>query len=494
MANVTFIHPDSESLGVEYLMALLLREGHETNLIIYQAEDISVGKRAKKINVEKITEEVLKTQPHILAFSCMTDKYQFQITLCKVLKNRMPNAITIFGGIHPTAVPERVLSNVEVDCVAIGEAEKSFLEFLSKCSFDNKVILPTEPVKGIIFKKEGNVVGKLEEGVLMDLNTLPLPYKDPFYQSLSDFSQPYWIMASRGCPYSCSYCFNSYFRNLRGKSLIRQRTVDNVIQELAWAKNRFSPTYIAFLDDCFVYKKQWVLEFCERYRNEINLPFACTSIPQYVDKERSTALRDAGCFSIQIGVQSTDKEICRDILHRKFGNDSVAESMRILREAGILIQVDHMIGVPGDTLKSQEESLMFYNRNRPDRISVFWLTYYPQTPIVEIARQKGILTESDIASINEGERKNSGSVYSGGSMKNPKYFYGIALLMNYLPLLPKWLISFMVRTSLYKVLSIKNYYWSAFIPRALIGYINKNDLIFRSKFKRFIRKRIRNTS
>jgi uncharacterized Fe-S cluster-containing radical SAM superfamily protein len=340
----------------------------------------------------------------------------------------------------------------------------------------------------MIYKKGSDLIGSCEEGELPDLDTLPFPHKRPFYDSLKAFSYEYGAMTSRGCPYRCSYCFNSYLFKMRGKSIIRQRSVNNVISELLWAEKEYAPKRIVFHDDSFTTNNDWILEFCKRYEKEINLPYSCIAIPQYLNREKVEALRASGCVHIQIGVQSLQKEICKNILHRNSNNAKTAEVINMLRDAGIIVHVDHMLGIPDDTLGAQEESILFYNENRPNIISVFWLTYYPQTPIIEISKQKGILSESDINSINEGAIQSKGSLHSGGSMKDPSLYYGTALLLHYIPLLPKFLVRFLVRTKLYKLFSTKSYFLSTALPRFILCIINKNDFRDRSVIVRFVYK------
>lgn len=488
MTKITFVYPDFESLGVEYLMAICRNDGHKVDFVYYQAEDTFLGRIGKTIPFQQIAKKIADTQPHIVAFSCVTDNYQFQLRCAKDLKEIMPNVITIFGGVHPTAVPDKILQNAEVDCVAVGEAEKSFSDFLKEGKSDDTFILPDKPIKGIVYKKEGKLVGKFEEGPLVDLDTLPFPYKTPFFLSLKGSSREYRIMASRGCPYSCSYCFNSFYHKLRGKSIFRQRTVDNVIDELIWAKSLYPLKYILFIDDSFTTNSEWIFEFCKRYKKEIGIPFACVSIPHYITRKKAEVLSSAGCIHVEIGIQSLSEEICSEILHRKSSNTKIAEVISILKDVGIMVQVDHMLGIPGDTLKLHEESAIFYNKYRPNIITTFWLNYYPKTSIVEIAKQRGVLTERDISNIEGGKRLTRESCLTGGSMSNPKPYYSISLLLNYLPILPKFLVSFLVCSRLYRIFRVKNFFISAAIPRFIHSIFNPKDFRGRGHIIRFVDK------
>ena len=122
MLKITFLYPDFESLGVGYLMSVCRQSGYEVDFVYYQVEDPYIYKTKKNINYEKIAQRTAATKPQIVAFSCVTDNYQYQLHCAKAIKKIMPDVITIFGGIHPTSVPERVIKKHEVDCVAVGEA------------------------------------------------------------------------------------------------------------------------------------------------------------------------------------------------------------------------------------------------------------------------------------------------------------------------------------------------------------------------------------
>ncbi len=488
MLKITFAYPDFESLGVEYLMAVCLEDGHQVDFVYYDAEDPYLGRKKKRVSFEQVAQRIADTQPDVVAFSCVTDNFQYQLRCATALKQLLPDVTTVFGGVHPTAVPEKVLHHDEVDCVAIGEAELSFSQFLRLGTRDDGFVMPDRPVKGIVYKKNGTLVGEFEEGDLPELDGIPFAHKAPFFSSLKEFSSIYRIITSRGCPYSCSYCFNSYVRSLRGRSIVRQRSVDNVIDELRQAKDRYDLKFMWFDDDAFTTNSNWILEFCDRYKTEIGLPFTCAANPHYMNAKVVEALRSAGCVNVQIGIQSTSEELCSEILHRKSSNERIAQAITYLRAAGIMVQVDHMLGIPTATLDMEEASLLFYNRYRPNLITIYWLTYYPKIPILETAREMGILTEDDIENIEEGKRAAGQSYVSGGSVKDPRRYYAISLMFNYLPILPRFFVTFLVKTRLYRMLRIKSFLISTAFPRMVQLIFNPKDYRGRSHLSRLLDK------
>lgn len=472
MPKVTFVYPDFENLGIQHLMAVCQNEGYDVELVFYYARNNFVNRVNKSLSFSEIAKRIANTNPDIVAFSCVTDIYQYQLKCAKALKGIMPHVITIFGGIHPTAVPKKVLENREVDCVAIGEAEVSFSEFLQVGRNENRFALPEKPVRGIVFKSNGKIIGDFIEGNLPDLDKAPFPYKAPFAHIMK-LTGEYRIITSRGCPYSCSYCFNSFYHGMRGKKDLRKRSVQNVIEELLLAKEKFPIKYISFWDDSFTTNKKWIREFCSVYKEKINLPFMCIVNPFYIGKEIVELLSDTGCIFVGIGVESTSEEICAKILKRPSNNEKIIQAINHLKEAGILVQADHLLGVPGDTLKRQEESVIFYNKCRPGLISVYWLTYYPKTAIVDFAYKQGVLSDKDIDDMEQGILIESGSLLTGGSLKGPNPYYSIYFLLNYLPLLPAWLVKLLIQSRIYRIFSVKNYYISTALPRVVISLFNR---------------------
>lgn len=485
MAKITFVYPDFESLGLEYLMAICMKAGHNVDLILYHAEDLVLGFKSNNINYKQIAREIVDTKPDIVAFSCVTDIYRYQLSCSEELKKISTDTITIFGGIHPTAVPEKVLKNEAVDCVAIGEGEISFVEFINECDKNQPFALPNKSVEGIVFKQNNEIIGDFIKGPLPNLNDLPFPYKEPFYSNMKDTAYEYRILTSRGCPFNCIYCFNSYFNKIYGTvNAIRQRTVDNVILELRHAKQHYNVKYIFFLDDCFTASKKWILEFCDRYKNEISLPFTCTTNPIYIDKNVAAALANAGCMFIQLGIQSLSEEICKKV-NRRSNNTKIISAINDLKDAGIMVQIDHLLGLPGDTIDIQEQNVLYYNEIRPNRISVYWLTYYPKCEIIETLRQDGVISDDDIEKIEEGIRITGNGFLSGGSLKNPEPYYCVAAILNYLSLLPKWTVKFLVKTKIYRLFKIKNYIVSTAFPRAVLSIFSKRDFRSRAHLVRF---------
>lgn len=392
--------------------------------------------------------------------------------MAKTIKQLNSEKLILFGGIHPTSLPDIVLSNDFVDAVAIGEGEISLLNFLKKIKKDksNKLTLPDEQINGILFKKDKNILGIYQEGELINLNDLPLPHKEPFYKAEPIFKREYLIMTSRGCPYTCSYCINDLYNKIRGKSLIRYRDSKNVIEELIWAKEKFNIKYVHFADDDFGIKIDWLKDFAKDYKKYINLPYLCSVNPLTITEEKVKLLKSSNCVDIQMGVQSLDEKICSKILKRPSNNIKISEAIKIIKKHKIFLQVDHLYGIPEDTIDNHEKALLFYNTYRPNLISLFFLNYYPKTTITEYALSNSIIFKEEQIKLERGEYKPVGL---HNKMANFKEDLGIIFLYNYLPFLPKKLLEVSIKKKLYRFIKFKSYLILFAIPRLIITLMDR---------------------
>ena len=273
--------------------------------------------------------------------------------------------------------------------------------------------------------------------------------------------------------------------NLRGGIKIRRRSVSNVIEELILAKKMFSIKYVLFVDDSFTTDKRWIEQFSKEYKKEVGLPFACVGNPHYITEAIAAHLADAGCVNFQLGIQSLSENLCKETLNRNSQNTQIAKAIHLLKQNKIMIQVDHMLGIPTDTLQSQENAVLFYNIHRPQLISIFWLTYYPRTDIIQIAKKNGMISQENIDCIEQGIKLTNESYLTGGSLLNPQPYYSISFILNWMPLIPKPVVVFLIKSRIYRIFKIKNYYISTALPRIIRSIFDKRDFRGRSHIIRF---------
>src|SRR5437773_3381932 len=404
--RVTFIYRNYEGLGVGYLASYVRSLGHQVQLVLYpdpwsdtyvkqkDKDSPMTGRLQSRVN-RQLLREIVDFRPDLLCFSTVTDDYRWCSETALTLK-AATGAVTVFGGVHVTSVPERVALNPAVDLLALGEGERALAQVLEQ--LDDWKAGADLKIAGIWYRRDGEIHQNGKGEAIQDLDNLPFPAKDLFYQRLPGLARTYTATTSRGCPYQCTYCYNAVMLPIyrsQGKWL-RQRSVDNVIEELTWAKKTYGPRHFLFMDDVFASSKKWVEEFAQRYKREVDVPFALITEAVVLNKEETVrCLKEAGLVNVQVGVQTVNEESKKSI-DRPESRQQLHNAFTFMNKYKVHYQVDHMLGIPGETDADQRLALEFYNEYRPDIVSVFWLKYYPKLPIIDLAMEKGILKAEDL--------------------------------------------------------------------------------------------------
>ncbi len=441
--RITFVCMGAENLAAEQISAVLKENGHEVMLsydpsLFDDKVYFCIPFLNKIFDIkEKVIEKVVAQKPDLVAFPVFTDCFKWAISMAEKIKEKMDVPI-IFGGIYPTSNPEEAIKPGCVDMICRGEGEYPILELMDsmeKGEIDHKI-------KNIWFKKDGNII-RNELRPLVDLDKLP-NYDKSLFEDEVLIKHNYMTMTSRGCLFNCSYCSQSFLRRLQGPD-VRQRSVDKVLTDLKLAKERYKFTEMSFYDNILNMHKEWTMDFLERFKKEINVPFRALSHPSCIDYETAKALKDAGCQRVQLGLESLSPKIRRNFLNRFETNETIQKCLDACDKAGLIYSVDHMFGLPGETEEEQLEAARIYCKMKKCvRITCFWLTYLPKTDIVEISKGMGIINDKDIESIDHANELN---YYLGGSLRDKKLksmFKCYEIFFRVLPAIPKRMALFMI--------------------------------------------------
>ena len=292
-----------------------------------------------------------EVKPDVIAYSVNIIGYRKTIEAHKEA-TKIHNFISIMGGPHPTFSPE-TFSESGMDAYCVGEGEYAFRDFLTKVekgdSFDN--------VENLITRNKINPIRPL----IKDLDKLPPADRDlVISNSFLQHAAKKTFYATRGCPFSCAYCFNNYYRKLyKGKGpAIRRFSVERLVREIEDMRDKYRMDFVKFGDDCFTIKADdWLEEFAKKYPQRIGIPFNCYLRVDTVDDAMLKLLKKAGCFSVHLSVDSTSPYIRDVILKRKMRSENVVERLRKIRQYGINTFVNYMLAVPESTLQDDLDTI-----------------------------------------------------------------------------------------------------------------------------------------
>lgn len=457
--KIAFVNDSNEHLGIGYISAVLKAKGYDVKLFVdpqlFNDEIIGLKSLSRFFDYGKrIVAQLKAYKPDLIGISIDTAFYKRACQIAGLIKQEI-NVPIIFGGIHPSSASEEVIKNDFVDMVCVGEGEYPMLELVGSME-EGAVDLN---IKNIWFKRGKKIIRNGVRPLIEDLDSLPFADHELYYESSPHFTKEYYIIASRGCPYACSYCCHSYLRRLyRGKGkYLRQRSVENVIAELIEAKNKYNIDTIMFADDCFGCDINWLREFSYEYGRKIKIGFWCNMHPGHVSSESARYLKEAGARQIDLGIQSWNENKRKHVLNRDVSNDVMMDAMKIIKKEKIELNVDNILCLPGEKEEDIINAVSVYNYIRPSRANFTILTYYPGTAITEEKK------DSDFpnASRYEGYLDSAARGYisfGGNNKKNLAKFYFLFALTEFLP---KRITQFIIKKRLYR-------YFPAFINSSIL--------------------------
>jgi radical SAM superfamily enzyme YgiQ (UPF0313 family) len=413
--RVLFYYNGGEHIGVEYLSAYLKSKGHTVDLIF----DPGLGSNFfldlpflnRFISDNLIVEKAKRFDPDIIAFSCITNHYSIIKNLAEKLKAEIDVPV-IIGGVHPSSIPEEVIKEDCFDIVCIGEGEEAFEELLLKMEKKQSIL----GIENFWVKDENKKIHKNKlRPLIVDLDKLPLADKSIFYK-YGALTSRIMVMTSRGCLFQCTYCVNSFIKNLYGSDkFLRRRSVDNVIEELLELKKLYKPKAFRFEDDVFAYDLKWLQEFREKYTEKINLPFHCYVTPTTARDPLLKELKSAGCTSVSMGVQSGNERIRKEILKRPHSNKTIIEAAERINNNGLKLISEFIFGFPTETPKEMWESLELNEKLNAYNTASFIFYPFPKTELADYCLEHNHLKEENYERIKRGE----GSYHTSCFLEHP---------------------------------------------------------------------------
>ena len=402
--KVLFIYPNAGSqvafnFGLAHLAAPLKRAGHE--VACWQlCEDLEPLPTA-----EAFIARLRREAPDLVGFSVVTNQWPYARQLAGWARQAV-RAPLVCGGIHATVAAEEILETGLFDYVFLGECEEALAEFVERMARGR----PVDDVRNLGLKAGGRVrINPVRP--LPDLKALPPKDYDLFdFQRLIDVKKG-WVslMASRGCPFSCTYCFNHFmvgrYRRDLGCSVkdlnyIRHFDVGQVIDEIRHLLDRYRGIRMfIFDDDLFTFDRDYVREFCAAYRKVSDVPFVVNAHFGFFDADRARALAEAGCRIVKFRVESGSPRIRNEIMNRHMTNETIVETLALVREAGLHSSVFIMIGLPGETRDDVMETVRLLGRAEPGRFRWTFFYPYPGTRAYKMSVEGGYVDFGRMASL-----------------------------------------------------------------------------------------------
>lgn len=376
-------------ISLAYLAAALEAAGHE--VLIYDAEHspdttyLSYLERAKRYDLflcalendsHPVWHEAIDLmagfQPEIIGFSVMTVKFSAALKLASLAKKALPESKVVFGGPHPTIMPEQVIEQDTVDFVVRGEGEETMIELCEACAGRRQF----ESIAGLTWRDDYQTIINNDRELIQDISKIAHPARHLLWRTKTYTESDLGLMmTSRGCPFQCTYCSSQCM----WKRKVRYRDVADVVDEIEQAINRYNVRYITFEDDSFTVNRKRIFEFCEELkRRRLKIRWSIITRIDLLDDEVLDMIKRSGCDHVRVGIESGSDKVLKSI-KKGITTDDVRNGARLLKEHGMYWSAYFMIGLPAETADDIRQTVALMREVRPSYSTLSVFTPYPGT-------------------------------------------------------------------------------------------------------------------
>lgn len=422
-------YPDITNYGLRTLSAVLRQHGHDTQVICMpdfagdgeSSHTVMSEERYPPHIIDKMLE--IMADSDLVGVTLMTHYFDSAKQITASVKERLGLPV-IWGGFHPSVRPDECIH--WADYVAIGDSEDLILKLVDAMAAGTTDQL--HHIKSLIWKTGENAetvvrnpVGSLEQDldeypapdfardghwVLFEGDLLPVT-KDLLRRYLHNgtvsrmFGRTgYQTMTGRGCPHACTYCGNSFYRDLyKRQRYVRYRSVEHVMTELEDIKREYPfIDFVWFSDDSFFGRPlPDLLKFAEEYKKRVGDPFYLLGSPGTITEEKYEAMVDAGLHCIQMGVEHGSPRIQKMFKRSTMGNDKIIRSAEVITQFADRTappQYDVIYDLAYETMEDKLHTLrLISDLPKPYRLQVFSVIYYPGTSLHTIAARDGLVND-----------------------------------------------------------------------------------------------------
>ena len=367
--------------GLVTMHAVLQGAGHDSRLV--NLSNCTAGEIRQLIRAER---------PELVGISQFTHNRFESLDLAAAVKQEIPSCIVVFGGPHAGHRYREVLQRYSmVDLVVIGEGEETFLEVANTISGERDAFAEQlKTVPGIAFRDKGDIVLTKGRVPIRDLDVLPPADLEPEKALGIDLHQQMeFIITSRGCPASCTFCASPHTWGKR----LRFHSAAYIVDEIRRLRDRLGLIYFSIRDDTFTADRKRVLELCQRLLEEnLYIMWNCQSRVNAVDDEMLAMMKRAGCECVQFGIETGSERLLK-LLNKSATREQMISASSAVRHVGINLSIYLISGIPGETNADIKDTENLIARLLPHDGQVSPLAYYPGTGLFRAAVRDGLISD-----------------------------------------------------------------------------------------------------
>jgi len=372
-------------LWAALLGAFIREKGYEVRIIDSEIEPESVIPAVMEFQPRIVAVVVSGTNPSASTMNMVGAK-----TILQEIGKTAPDLTTILVGLHPSALPEKTLTDEPVDLVCQGEGFYTLLDLLSGADYKS--------IKGLWYRDEGRQICN-PRAELVEPNDLPMPAWDLLpmdryrahnwhcFGHINDRTPYGVIYTSLGCPFNCSFCcINAIF----GKHRIRYRDPKKVVEEIDYLVNNYGIKNLKIIDEMFDLNEKHVIELCELIiERKYDLNIWAYARVDTINERKLKKMKQASINWLGIGFESGVKKIRDRVSKGRFDDDRMLKVVKIMQDAGVCIGGNFIFGLPDDDYDTMRGTLDMAKEINCEYGNFYVTMAYPGSKLYEEAVTNG---------------------------------------------------------------------------------------------------------
>lgn len=365
--------PDFPPIGLLSLATVLKQNGYTVKILDAALEGMSDS---------AIVSSAKEFKPDLTGITTFIVNERQFLGLTRDLKKAMPSTPVILGGPHASSYPEELMKKEPaLDGIVVKEGEITIIELCR--AIEGKADWTS--ILGLVFRNaQGEIVATPPRPVVKNMDDIPFPdrsfLKLGAYQPIPNMYKrrpTTSAITSRGCPFSCSFCFEAGVLAQK----YRRRSPEKVLEEVRYLIREHGIREIAFWDDEFVLNVKWVSIFCDLLiREKIDITWSCFGRVGSVTAELLQKMAKAGCWSISYGIESGNQELL-DFINKESTLEQIRSAVRWTHDAGIETRCSFMLALPKETPEMGQKTVDFAVELDVDYAQFFATNPLPGTPL-----------------------------------------------------------------------------------------------------------------
>lgn len=334
-----------------------------------------VDGKHQRLDFDQVLSKVDEFRPDVVGLCAFTSEIKPVAYLAGRIKERLPQVVTVVGGPHITAIPEATLQNYpSIDLGVVGEGEVTFYELCAALRAGTEI----RTIPGLCYRDGGKPVRSPARSRVLDQDSFP----DPAFDMLPP-ADSYWVQGVRGCPFQCKFCMNHHGRIVRARS--PERIVKQIEEILAHCHPKVP--FIHFGDEIFtvdIPRTHQLMDLMIERGLHQKVQWDCNTHVRFTNYEILKKMREAGCARVDMGVESGDDGTLREV-GKGTSVAQIEAAYAAAKSAGIPVGTLMVIGHPGETRETIQESFDLAVRLNPDTPFFSIMVPYPGTQVLSMA-------------------------------------------------------------------------------------------------------------